>query len=176
MANEFDNPDLSPAQTYYNWSVAIPPASVTNVFQGTVTTVINTINGRGGSNITLDGGTTGFSFGGTGATFSLTGTLVVANGGTGAATAAGARTNLGAAASGVNTDITQLNGTSQVDVSGTYKVGGVQVLAARNTGWTAPTGTGSKAGYDTTTATITQLAQTLKALIDALITQGEIGA
>ena len=40
----------------------------------------------------------------------LAGTLVVANGGTGATTASGARTNLGAAASGANSDITSMTG------------------------------------------------------------------
>lgn len=40
----------------------------------------------------------------------LTNALTVGNGGTGASTAAGARTNLGAAASGVNNDITSLTG------------------------------------------------------------------
>lgn len=40
----------------------------------------------------------------------LTGTLAVANGGTNATTASGARTSLGAAASGANTDITSLGG------------------------------------------------------------------
>ncbi len=40
----------------------------------------------------------------------LSSALTVANGGTGAATAAGARTNLGAAASGANSDITSLAG------------------------------------------------------------------
>ncbi len=40
----------------------------------------------------------------------LAGTLVVANGGTGATNAATARTNLGAAASGANSDITSLSG------------------------------------------------------------------
>lgn len=39
----------------------------------------------------------------------VTGTLPVANGGTGATTAAAARTNLGAAQSGINADITQLS-------------------------------------------------------------------
>ncbi|HEX7906873.1 MAG TPA: hypothetical protein VF534_02105 [Paraburkholderia sp.] len=39
----------------------------------------------------------------------VSGTVAVLNGGTGATTAANARTNLGAAASGVNTDITSLN-------------------------------------------------------------------
>ncbi|MCA9326757.1 S-layer family protein, partial [Candidatus Saccharibacteria bacterium] len=42
----------------------------------------------------------------------FTGQLPVANGGTGSSTAAGARTNLGAAASGANSDITSLSGLS----------------------------------------------------------------
>jgi hypothetical protein len=52
---------------------------------------------------------------------------------------------------------------------------GTQVLGPRVTGWTSPTGTASRAGYATTTATVTQLAQTLKALIDDLTTHGIIG-
>jgi hypothetical protein len=40
----------------------------------------------------------------------VTGTVAVANGGTGSTTASGARTNLGAAASGANSDITSLSG------------------------------------------------------------------
>lgn len=43
-------------------------------------------------------------------TSGVTGTLPVANGGTNATTAAGARTSLGAAASGANSDITSLSG------------------------------------------------------------------
>ena len=43
-------------------------------------------------------------------TTAVSGTLPVANGGTGATTASGARSNLGAAASGANTDITALTG------------------------------------------------------------------
>lgn len=40
----------------------------------------------------------------------VTGTIALTNGGTGATTAAAARTNLGAAASGINSDITRLSG------------------------------------------------------------------
>jgi hypothetical protein len=43
-------------------------------------------------------------------TLTLAGTLAVTNGGTGGTTASGARTNLGAAASGANSDITGLTG------------------------------------------------------------------
>lgn len=64
------------------------------------------------TSIGASGGTTGLSFTGgpitTAGTLTLAGTLVVANGGTGSTTAAGARTNLGAAAAGANEDITSL--------------------------------------------------------------------
>jgi hypothetical protein len=46
----------------------------------------------------------------------ITGTLPIANGGTNAATAADARTSLGAAASGTNTDITSLNASAGIQV------------------------------------------------------------
>ena len=61
--------------------------------------------------LSVSGGTTGLTpaTATTGAVV-LAGTLNVANGGTGATTAAGARTNLGAAASGANSDITSLSG------------------------------------------------------------------
>jgi hypothetical protein len=64
-------------------------------------------NGAGGfSNATVSTAT-GISF--SGGALALT-TVPVANGGTGATTAAGARSNLSAAASGANTDITSLSG------------------------------------------------------------------
>lgn len=40
----------------------------------------------------------------------------------------------------------------------------------QDTGWTLPTGTASKAGFDTATVTLTQLAQTVKAMMDHLMT------
>lgn len=62
-------------------------------------TEITTINGDGGSvtgpTITLTGGTTGLTFTGAGTSLTMSGTLAIANGGTNATTAAGARTNLG---------------------------------------------------------------------------------
>ena len=65
----------------------------------------------GNSDITDDGTTVtvGVNLAVTG-TVSLSNVLTVSNGGTGAATASGARSNLGAAASGSNSDITSLSG------------------------------------------------------------------
>lgn len=75
------------------------------------------------TSVALSGGTTGLTVSGspitTSGTITLAGTLAVANGGTGSTTAAGARTNLGAAASGANTDITSLAQSTSVAASGT---------------------------------------------------------
>lgn len=51
-----------------------------------------------------------------------------------------------------------------------------QVVTTRRTGWTASTGTATRTAYDTATATVTQVAERLKALLDDLITHGLIGA
>ena len=75
------------------------------------------------TSVAASGGTTGLTFTGspitTSGTLTLDGTLAVANGGTGAATAAVARTNLGAAASGANTDITALDQDVTITATGT---------------------------------------------------------
>lgn len=73
--------------------------------------------------VAASGGTTGLSFTGgpitTTGTLTLEGTLAVAHGGTGAATAAGARTALEAAVSGANDDITSLRQSTAVTATGT---------------------------------------------------------
>lgn len=56
------------------------------------------------------------------------------------------------------------------------KVGSVKVVGARATGWGAPTGTASRAAFDTAGITAGQLAQRLKALIDDLTAHGLIGS
>ena len=70
------------------------------------------IGGGTVTSVNASGGTTGLSFSGgpitTFGTLTLAGTLGVANGGTGASVAGAARSNLGAAASGANTDITSI--------------------------------------------------------------------
>ncbi len=43
-------------------------------------------------------------------------------------------------------------------------------------GWTAATGTASRASFDTASVTTAQLAQTVKALIDDLLAQGRLSA
>lgn len=66
------------------------------------------------TSVGMSGGTTGLTFSGspitTSGTITVGGTLAIANGGTNASSASGARLNLGAAASGVNSDITSLTG------------------------------------------------------------------
>lgn len=139
----------------YAAPVTLPP-SITNI-SGNVT-IINTINGRGGSNVTFSGGTTGLNFGGTGADFILEGTLVVANGGTGATTPAGARGNLGAAESGANSD---LNTLAALTGAG---------------GWSAWTGTPDKTSHPTFsgTASVAYSQAEMQAVMDSLknVTEG----
>lgn len=72
------------------------------------TVFVASVNGITGS-ITFAGGTTGLTFTPAGATISLGGTLAVANGGTGATTAATARTALGIDA--IATKLSKLNAT-----------------------------------------------------------------
>jgi len=47
---------------------------------------------------------------------------------------------------------------------------------AKSTGWGAPTGTATKTTFDTATVTLPQLAERTKALLDYLISRGDIGA
>ena len=65
------------------------------------------------------------------------------------------------------------------DVAGgkVYKVNGTQVVGARDTGWTAMTGTANEnTSYDTASVTLPQLAGRVMALQAALTTHGLIGA
>lgn len=66
-------------------------------------------------------------------------------------------------------------GLSKVNATG-YNVSNTAVVGARDTGWTAPTGTATKTTFDTATVTLPQLAEHVKALLDALTTHGLIGA
>jgi hypothetical protein len=114
--------------------------------------------------------------------------LALDHGGTGASSAAAARANLGlgsiatqaanavAIGGGTIAGLASLGVAGTADVSGHYRVGGVQVTGARRTGWSAPGGTASRASFETGAVTTVQLAQRLKALIDDLIAHGLIGS
>jgi hypothetical protein len=103
----------------------ISSVSVQLVYSGTTWNVFAQVGGAGAGIVSVAGGGTGAStltgyVKGSG-TSPLTGvaTIPVADGGTGATTAAGARTNLGAAASGANTDITALDQDVTITATGT---------------------------------------------------------
>ena len=114
--------------------------------------------------------------------------LAIADGGTGASSAAAARANLGlgslatqgagdvAISGGTVSGLASLAVAGDADVAGAYKVDGVQVAGNRIAGWGAPTGTASRAAFDTAGVTAGQLAQRLKALIDDLRAHGLIGS
>ncbi len=141
---------LNSDYTYREYSIPTFEPSIVNVEGGN--TIITTINGGGGGqatgpNVTISGGATGLTFTAQGNSIVLSGTLDVDNGGTGAATAAGARASLGAAESGVNDDITMFTGLSGVG------------------GWGAWTGPADKTGHTTYSATA-----------DALYNQAQIQA
>ena len=57
-----------------------------------------------------------------------------------------------------------------------FFVGTNQVVSSRKTGWSAPTGTATRTTFATSTVTLSQLAETVKALIDDLTTHGLIGS
>jgi hypothetical protein len=59
---------------------------------------------------------------------------------------------------------------------GKVRIAGAQVLGPRKTGWTAPTGTPTRTGFATGSATLQQVAEALKAVIDDLISHGILGA
>ncbi len=56
--------------------------------------------------------------------------------------------------------------------SGVYCIEGLQVVGARNTGWTAWTGTAAKGTFDTASATTANCAQAIKALTDLMRSHG----
>lgn len=71
-------------------------------------------------------------------------------------------------------------GLGNIDASGSvtaksFSVGNNQVVSARKIGWTAPTGTATRTTFATSTVTLPQLAERVKALIDDLIAHGLIG-
>lgn len=161
----------------YDTYVPFTPTFSTTIIEGGSVTVISTINGGGGGqvtgpNITISGGTTGLTFVGSGNAITLSGVLGEASGGTGANTFAGARANLGAAASGVNADITMFTN------------------LASSGGWAAWTGGSDKTTHATFSGTasvgyvqaelqavmdsLKQITEAHKALVDTLLASGVI--
>ena len=69
-----------------------------------------------------------------------------------------------------------VGGSVNVSSGSVYRVNGTQVVQARITGWGAPTGTATRASFITSTVTLANLAERVKALIDDLITHGLIGS
>lgn len=64
------------------------------------------------------------------------------------------------------TDVTL--GGGSIDMGTALRYRGTQVVGARKTGWTAPTGTATRTTFDTATVTLSVLAEHVKALIDDL--------
>lgn len=75
-----------------------------------------------------------------------------------------------------NASVTNNSFTGDVSLTGVLKIDTVQVVSNRVTGWTAPTGTALRTGFDTSTGTLTDALQTIKALVDDLVTHGLVGA
>jgi hypothetical protein len=69
-----------------------------------------------------------------------------------------------------------VDGDVNVDTGQRYRVNGTAVLDARQTGWGAPTGTADRATFATSSVTLSELAERVKALIDDLTTHGIIGS
>ena len=57
-----------------------------------------------------------------------------------------------------------------------YKIANLQVVGPRISGWTTPTGTATRTGFATSTATTANVAEALMALIQDLKTHGLLGA
>jgi hypothetical protein len=79
-------------------------------------------------------------------------------------------------AAGALSALTTVDATGAITTSaGTFKVGTNQVVSTRKTGWAAATGAATRTTFDTTTVTLPQLAERVKALLDDLISHGLIG-
>lgn len=62
----------------------------------------------------------------------------------------------------------QVDDAGNTNQTGVLKISGVQILSSQSTGWSAPTGTLSRATFDASTVTLATLAQVVAALITDL--------
>jgi len=131
--------------------IGIPQSVATSAsptFAGaTLTGLTGFLYGNGASAVTASTSVPGSAISGniTGNAANVTGTVAIANGGTGATTAPLARTALSAAASGLNSDITQLSGLTtalSIGQGGTGQITATQAATALNLG------TGSNAQFN----------------------------
>jgi len=70
----------------------------------------------------------------------------------------------------------ELDVTGEINASVAHRTAGTQVVGPRKTGWSAWTGTPTRSSKATSTATLANVAEALKALLDDLISHGLIGA
>jgi hypothetical protein len=81
---------------------------------------------------------------------------------------AGGTSFAGTLEAAVITASSTVDGTIFNATSSQYKSNGTKVVGARQTGWSAPTGTASRATFDTTSVSVEQLAQRVYALLQDL--------
>jgi hypothetical protein len=62
-----------------------------------------------------------------------------------------------------------------INSTAVYRIDGTQVVTNRQTGWGAPTGNATRSAFATSSVTLAELAQRVKALIDDLRDHGLIG-
>lgn len=80
-------------------------------------------------------------------------------------------------ASGADPTLTYTGGSLNLATTASeYRIAGTKVMGVRDTGWAAATGTATKTTFVTSSVTTAQLAERVKALIDAGIAQGWLGA
>ena len=89
---------------------------------------------------------------------------------------AGYLTTFGTITGGYIVSLATVTSVGTIDAGSAFRIGNVQVVNSRKTGWTAPTGTATRSGFATSTVTTEVLAQHVKALVDDLTTHGLIGS
>ncbi|PLR23886.1 hypothetical protein SGCZBJ_14995 [Caulobacter zeae] len=72
--------------------------------------------------------------------------------------------------------VSAADGSVDIQAGGALKIAGLKVAGARQTGWTAMSGTAVKGGLNTESVTLPELARIVKALIDERFAAGGVGA